>query len=247
MKKITVLIPCHNEEKGISKVIREIPTEHLLKLGFETQVVVIDNNSTDSTRQVAMQKKGVRVVHEPRLGKGNALRAGLKAVSDDTDYVVMLDGDSTYNPKEIPRLVEPLESRFCDVIVGSRLGGKTHQGSLKAANRIVNWSFTFLVRHLYRANVTDVLSGFFAWKRNVIMDLAPHLHSRGFAIEMEMITKMVRLNHEIYSVPITYNIRAGNSKISAIPDALKILYMLFLNLSWSPEKSRFYKKLRFSI
>jgi len=243
MKKITVLIPCYNEEKGIGKVIRGIPTEKLLKDGFKTKVVVIDNNSTDKTAEVA-KKYGAIVISEKKQGKGHAIKTGFMSITEDTDYIVMLDGDDTYKPSEIPRLIEPLDSDFCDVIVGSRLGGKMLDGSLKTQNRIVNWGYAFLVRYFYHANITDVLSGFFAWKRETLDGLKLHLKADGFAIEMEMITKMMKLGYRIYSVPITYDVREGETKISALKDGLKILKMLFQNLSWNPNGN---KKGKFSI
>lgn len=242
-KKVTVIIPCHNEEQGLEEVIHDVPVARLTHLGYQTHIIVIDNNSTDRTSEVAL-RNNVQVVFEEKLGKGNAIKAGLRAISDDTDYIVMIDGDNTYKAKEIPRLIEPLESNFSEVIVGSRLGGKINSESLKFSNRVVNWMFTFLVRLFYRANVTDVLSGFFAWKRNVIVDLLPHIEANGFAVEMEMITKMVRLKHEIYSVPITYDLRSGESKISSFSDGIKIFYTLFTNLFWKPQKKSHFSKFK---
>lgn len=233
MKKIAVLIPCYNEEKGVGKVIDSLPIERLERLGYETEVIVINNNSTDRTVEVA-KEKGVKVIHERKKGKGNAIRAGFNALSENVDYVVMLDGDNTYKAQEIPRLIEPLTSNFSDVIIGSRLGGKTKKNAFKFQNRLVNWFFTFLVRQFYRANVTDVLSGYFAWKKEVIDELKPHLNSNGFAIEMEMISKMVKLGFEVYSVPITYDQREGETKISSLKDGVRILYTFLKNLIWSP-------------
>ncbi len=235
LKKITVLIPCYNEEKGIGKVIDSIPVVKLRRQGYNTDIIVIDNNCTDKTKAIA-ESKNARVICEEKVGKGHAIRTGMNAVKPDTDYVIMLDGDNTYKGKEIPRLVEPLASNFCDVVVGSRLGGKIKHGSLRFSNRLANWVFTFIVRQIYRANVTDVLSGFFAWKHKSLRELLPHLESRGFAIEMEMITKMVKLKQEIYSVPITYEQREGESKIDSVSDGLKILSTFFRNLSWKPEQ-----------
>jgi len=120
LKKITILIPCYNEEEGIAHVIEGIPIKRLRHFGFTTEVVVVDNNSTDETAAVA-RSLGAIVIHEPKKGKGNAMRTAFKTVSDDTDFVVMLDGDHTYKAGEIPRLIEPLASDFCDVVVGSRL------------------------------------------------------------------------------------------------------------------------------
>src|SRR3990172_10930154 len=145
MKKISILIPCHNEEAGIGKVLDDIPTDYLKFLGYVTEVIVIDNYLSDNTSKEA-ESRNVRVIRENNIGKGNAIRTGFEAIQKDTSYVVMIDGDNTYKSKEIPRLIEPLESNFCDVVVGSRLGGKVKRNSLKFSNRFANWSFTFLVR-----------------------------------------------------------------------------------------------------
>ncbi len=235
MKKITILIPCHNEEKGIGKVIDSIPLKMLKKMGYKTDIIVIDNNSSDKTSQLAAEK-GARIILEIKKGKGNAIKAGFDAISYDTNYIVMLDGDNTYKGPEVIRMIEPLESDFADVVIGSRLGGKLRKNSLCLQNRVVNWGYTFLVRHFYRANTTDVLSGYFAWKKKVIDELKPHIQSDGFSIEMEMITKMVRLGHDICSVPITYDQREGETKIQAFKDGVSILYMFFKNLFWFPPK-----------
>jgi hypothetical protein len=88
-----------------------------------------------------------------------------------------------------------------------------------------------------RANVTDVLSGYFAWDKCVIDMLLPHLESEGFELEMEMITKMKRLGFQMYSVPITYDAREGESKIEALQDGLRILRVFFRNLFWLPEET----------
>lgn len=240
LQKVTVLIPCHNEEKGIGRVIDSIPRRILRRFGFDVEIIVINNNSTDRTAHIA-EKRHVKVLVERKKGKGNALKTGFNAVSPDTAYVVMLDGDNTYKSREIIRLLEPLASNFCDVVVGSRLGGRINKNSWKFQNRVANWGYTFLVRQFYRANVTDVLSGYFAWKKPVVDILKLHLESEGFAIEMEMVTKMVKLGFEVYSVPITYDERQGQSKIRAITDGMKILTMLFKNLTWTPETNKLQK------
>lgn len=211
-EKITILIPCYNEEQGIAKVISNIPHRTLDKYGFETQVVVIDNNSSDRTREVA-ESQGAQVIFEHAKGKGNAMRKAFNSIDSDTSYVVMLDGDNTYDASEMLRLIEPLTSGFCDVVVGSRLDGKVTKDAFKAQNRVANWVYTSLVRCCYGTNITDVLSGYFAWRRDVIVDMRDHLKSDGFSIEMEMIAKLIKLHYSIYSVPITYNVREGETKL----------------------------------
>ncbi len=237
MKKVIALIPCYNEEEGIADVIKGFPRGQLIAHGYSLEIVVIDNNSTDNTAAVA-RAAGAHVIFEPKQGKGNAIRAGFYYVPGDTDYVVMLDGDYTYRPQEIVRLLEPISSGFCNVVIGSRLGGRITNGSMTALNRFGNWIFSHLVRYSYRVNVTDVLTGYFAWDKNAISLLRPHLKSNGFAIEMEMITKMARLGEQIYSVPISYKSRAGNSSLRPVRDGLRILLMYFGNLRWMPKPKR---------
>src|ERR1700730_7910234 len=237
-EKITILIPCHNEEQGIARVLDGIPYHTLDRHGFETRVIVIDNNSSDRTREVA-ESKGAHVIFEQAKGKGNAMRRAFDCVDSDTNYVVMLDGDNTYDPREMLRLIEPITNDFCDVVIGSRLGGKITKKAFKAQNRFANWIYTFLVRCFYGANVTDVLSGYFAWRADVILKMREHLKSDGFSIEMEMVSKMVKLDYSIYSVPITYKIREGETKLESIKDGLRIMFTFFRNLFWSPPQESF--------
>jgi len=237
MKRITAIIPCYNEEAGIRQVIRAFPRERLNHLGYALDILVVDNNSSDNTARVA-RRAGARVLTEKRQGKGYAIRTGMSKIHRDCDYVVMLDGDDTYRAEEIIRLVEPLNSRFCDVVIGSRLGGKITDGTMSWFNLLGNWIFSHMVRYFYRVNVTDVLTGYFAWNRPVVEELWPHLQSDGFAIEMEMITKMARLGFEIYCVPITYSLRSGESSLRPIHDGWRILTMFVQNLTWKPTSKR---------
>jgi glycosyltransferase involved in cell wall biosynthesis len=146
----------------------------------------------------------------------------------------MCDGDDTYKGYELLRLVEPLNSGFAKVVIGSRMAGKMKAGSMKGFNRFGNWFFSFLVRVVYRVNVTDTLTGYFAWDREVIVQLRQHLKSAGFAIEMEMITKMARLGYLFYSVPITYEPRLGESALRPIHDGARILREFARQLHWCP-------------
>ena len=225
------MIPCYNEEAGVSEVINDIPFKKFKKLGYDVEALVIDNNSNDNTAKVA-KSLGARVVFEKTPGKGNAIRKGFRSISKDTDYVVMVDGDDTYKPYEMLRLIELLENDFSDAVIGSRLEGNITGESMSFSHRAANWFFTFVTRKFYRANITDTCTGYFAWKRHVVDDLAKHTVSPGFAIEAEMITKMARLGHSMHSVPITYDPRAGESKLAPISDGLKITHMLFKNINW---------------
>jgi len=234
-KKIVALVPCRNESDGIGEVIDSFPRARLARAGFRLQVIVIDNASTDDTALIA-HTHGATVLREPRPGKGNAMRLGFASVPLDADYVVMLDGDNTYQASEVLRMVELLDSGFCDVVVGSRLAGRITDDAMSFLNRFGNWLFSHLVRLFYRVNVTDVLSGYYAWTRDALERLRPHLVSEGFGIEMEMVTKMARLNEEVYCVPITYSARSGDSNLHPLYDGWRILGVFLRNLFWQPRK-----------
>ena len=233
MKKITALIPCYNEAEGIGDVIRKLPAQKLRTYGYELDVLVMDNNSTDNTSEVA-RKAGARVVLEKKQGKGNAIRTGFYNLADDTDYVVMLDGDDTYRAEEVLRLIEPLDSGFADAILGSRMHGHISDGSMPRFNRFGNKLYSTLVRGAYGIPVTDVLTGYYAWTTESVKQLRPHLRSTDFAIEMEMVTKMARLGHRVYSVPISYDSRQGDSSLNPLRDGYRILRMYIRNLAWQP-------------
>lgn len=234
---LTILIPCYNEEKSIATVIEKIPIAKIERLGLIPKILVINNNSTDNTREVA-QRAGAIVIDEHKKGKGNAIRRGFASLPEGTEYVVMLDGDDTYDPGEIIRLVEPLQNKFCKVIIGSRLSGRMTPGAMNIVSRLGNWFFTHLVRFSHNVAVTDVLTGYFAWTREAIDDLSPQLHSAGFAIEMEMITKMARMGYDIFSVPISYTPRIGESNLRPIHDGTRILGMYAKTLRWHPHITR---------
>jgi len=235
-KKLAILIPCYNEASAIGALVANIPRVKLWDLGVATQVFIVDNNSTDDTVPGAVAA-GATILREKKQGKGNAVRTGFLALPTDIDFVAMLDGDGTYDPGELPRMIEPLLSDFSDVVVGSRLGGRIEKGSMGVINLLGNWVFTFMVRLVYHVNVTDVLTGYFAWKKSVVDSLAPGLSSPGFTLEMEMVTKMARLKCDIASVPVSYNPRKGTSALHPVRDGFQILGRYLKSLTWHPEKS----------
>ena len=243
MKKITALIPCYNEADAIAELIASFPRKRLQAAGYLLDILVVDNNSSDNTAEIA-RANGARVVTERKQGKGRAVKTGFYNLDDDTDYIVMLDGDNTYRPEEILRLIEPLESGFAKVIIGSRMHGKIQEGSMKALNHFGNRAYSRLVRTTYRVMVSDTLTGYFAWKREVVEALRPHLRSSGFTIEMEMITKTAKLGYEIYSVPVTYHNRMGNSSLSPFKDGALIFHEFIRNIPWTPNAKRRAKRRR---
>ncbi len=237
IKKVSIIVPCYNEERGISMVIDSVPVKTLNAIGYESEIIVIDNNSTDSTAEIA-RSKGAKVVIEKKQGKGYAMIRGFREIDEKSDIVAMIDGDASYDLRELPRLLEPLENGFGEVIVGSRLHGRISQNSMTSLNRLGNWFFTFLSRVGYKTNVTDVCSGFIAWRKFVIDNIADQLTSDKFSIEMEMIAKLSRSGYTCYSVPISYYKRNGKSNLRPFRDGFAIIFSWARYLRWSPKFSK---------
>jgi len=122
VNKVSLIIPCLNEEEGIEKVLIDVGKVNLNN-EFILLPLVIDNNSSDNTADLA-RRLGAQVITENRQGKGYAVKKGFSALPKDANYVVMIDGDSTYQIKEIGLLLKDLFSGVADVVVGDRLHGK---------------------------------------------------------------------------------------------------------------------------
>jgi glycosyltransferase involved in cell wall biosynthesis len=224
--KISVIIPAFNEERAIGRVIDEIPNT-------VSEVIVVDNGSTDATAAIA-QLRGAVVVHEPTRGYGQACLRGLSALSD-TDIVVFLDGDYSDFPEEMPALYEPIVSGAADLVVGSRVLGQREKGALLPQARFGNWLSTRLIRWLFGVSFTD-LGPFRAIDHKALKRL--EMCDRDFGWTVEMQVKAARLEMRCTEVPVRYRKRIGISKISgtlsgSVRAGHKILWTIFKYRSYS--------------
>lgn len=218
--KILIIVPALNEEETIGKVLDEIPRHELEKRGYDVKVLVADGNSRDNTRQIA-QEKGAEVIIEPRRGKGRAMRTALERF--DADYVFMLDADYTYPATYIPQMLEILERGY-QVVVGSRLKGRIEQGGMSLLNLVGNHLLTFMANVLYSTRISDLCTGFWGWKGDVIASLP--LVSDGFTFEAELFTRLARRGYRVAEITIHYRRRTTPPKLRALRDGLKIGWTL---------------------
>ena len=225
MKKIrnsdvTVLVPALNEEESIAEVIRE-----LSHMGYHN-ILVVDGNSRDRTVEIA-KECGANVVVQKGRGKGTALRQVFNHDGLDGDAIVMMDADGSMNPKEIPLLIETLNSGT-DLVKGSRflLGGYSEDMNL--IRRIGNHFFLSLVNWFWSSNYTDLCYGFAAFRKDAVDKLGPYLKSTNFEIETEVFIKAKKLGLKIVEVPsIEFRRRHGKSNLNIFRDGFQILRTIF--------------------
>ena len=201
--RVSVIIPTRNEAASISRVLADLPAD------LVTEVLVVDNNSTDGTPDIAA-KMGARVVQESRRGYGRACLTGL-GLASDPDVVVFLDGDYSDRPAELPRLIAPIAAGRADMTLGSRLGAKRIPGALPWHQAFGNRLAASLITWLYGVRVSD-LGPFRAARADVLRELALEEDTYGWAVEM--ILKGALQGFRIVEVPVSYYPRIGKSKIS---------------------------------
>lgn len=217
IERITVLLPAYNEEDAIGIVIKNIREVGKELGGKGLDVLIVDGHSRDRTKEIA-SRLGIRVVVQPDKGKGAAVRFGIGQI-DDHSAVVMLDADGTYPVEEIPKFVTRLEGG-ADVVVGSRLRGKIEEGSMSALNLIGNRLLSTLASRLYGRKISDVCSGMWAFRKELISKL--RLNSVHFELEAELFSQACKANLQIAEVPITYRKRVGSPKLTSIRCGMSI-------------------------
>jgi glycosyltransferase involved in cell wall biosynthesis len=218
MKKTAVLIPCYNEEKTIAAVVHDFKAQL-----HDADIYVYDNNSTDRTAALAKQA-GALVYSEKRQGKGHVIRSMFRQI--DADIYVMVDGDGTYPADQVHNLIAPIISGEADMVCGSRLHPHS-QSDFKWLNWMGNKVFLHLLNSIFMVSITDILSGYRAFNRNIVKSLP--ILSRGFEIETELTLKAIERRYRIVEIPIDLISRpvGSISKIRIVRDGILILSTIF--------------------
>jgi glycosyltransferase involved in cell wall biosynthesis len=217
--KILIILPTLNEEQTIGKVIDEIPRPALEQAGYAVQVLVVDGNSTDRTREIA-QRKGASAIVERRRGKGIAVTKVLSSV--DADFIFMLDADYTYPSGYIPNMLKLLANHHA--VIGSRLKGRREKGAMSRLNLVGNRLLSLLATVLYQRKISDVCSGFWGFRGEVVKNLS--LRATAFDLEAELFSQLARKGYSITELTIDYRRRASPPKLRSLRDGTRIGWAL---------------------
>ena len=220
--RISVVLPCRNEEKAIGICIKKIK-QAFTSLKEKSYEIIISDSSSDKSAEIA-KKMGVKVVKHNLVGYGNAYLQGLKHAKGK--YIIMGDADNTYNFLEIPRFVRELDKGY-DLVIGSRLAGKIEKRAMPFSHRHLGTPvMNFLLWLFFRKKTSDCNSGFRAIKKEALDKL--NLRTGGMEFASEMIIKAAKKNLKIKEIPITYSQRIGPSKLNTLNDGWKHLRFMLL-------------------
>ncbi len=196
---VSVVIPVYNEEKRVRTAV-----ERVLRLSFVKEVIVVDDGSTDNSRQVLSELSDprLRIIESPKnQGKGAALRRGFAEASGL--FVAVHDADLEYDPAEIERLLVPLRDGRADVVFGSRFIGSDEHRVLYYWHSVGNRLLTTLSNMVTNLNLTDMETCTKVFKREVIQSI--ELTEDRFGFEPEITAKVARRGYRIYEVGISYS------------------------------------------
>jgi hypothetical protein len=213
-KRISVVIPCHNEEAGIRAVLEQMPP-------LVDEVVVVDNASTDGTAAVA-RALGARVVFEPRKGYGRAYKTGFAAARGD--IIVTMDGDGTYPPDSIPLLLHVMAEERIDFMTASRW--RSRSGKNKSAIRLLgNAILSGATMLLFFRYIWDSQSGMWVFRRDKLPLFQPRSDTMALSEEIKILA-FTAPELRCLEMPIYYGERIGESKLNIWRDGFYNLWFL---------------------
>lgn len=198
--KLSVIIPVFNEAPTIKEIINRVKS---VDVGLDKEIIVVDDFSQDGTREILdkLHAPGLKIYyHDKNMGKGAALQTGFSKA--EGDIILIQDADLEYNPKEYPKLLEPILDGRADVVYGSRFLGGPHR-VLFFWHYVGNKILTTLSNMFTNINLNDMETCYKAFRRNILDKIK--FKSKKFGFEPEFTSKVAKLKFKVYEVPISYS------------------------------------------
>ena len=201
--KLSIIIPCYDEEKTIKELILKVKKSVNL-LNIENEIILIDDNSTDGTKDILKNELNNsidKIIHNPKnLGKGYSIKKGVELAKGE--FILIQDADLEYDPKDYSKLLKPLQNNIADVVFGSRFIGTNEKRVLYFWHSVGNKFLTILSNMFSNLNLTDMEVGYKVFKSEIIKSIK--LEENRFGFEPEMTAKIAKLKIRIYEVGINY-------------------------------------------
>ena len=220
--RLSIVIPAMNEEEGIGQVLDQVPLKELEEMGYPAEVVVVDGESVDRTRDIA-REKGARVIIEPRRGYGRAYKTGFEVAQGE--IIATGDADLTYPFDKLPEYVRLFEREKLDFLTTNRFG-MLQSGAMSAKHKLGNWVLSTTQRVLFMVDVKDSQSGMWIIRATALPRFT--LTSDGMPLSEEIkIEAFTKPDLKCMEIPIEYRIRVGDVKLSSWKDGWRNLKFLF--------------------
>ena len=200
MNKISILIPVYNERNTLLEILKQVEA---VDFGLDKEIILIDDFSTDGTKELYKDLNYKILYHEKNMGKGAALRTGFNAATGD--IIIIQDADLEYNPADYKPLVELIKNNEADVVYGSRLADTRNQGKFLLLSYLANVTLSFMTRILYGTFLTDMETCYKAFRADFIKGIT--IESNRFDFEPEITAKILKKKARFREIPISYNAR----------------------------------------